>query len=328
MTRHPPQRSIAPIIGKIGRSTNVTRLSWDAGLVSQAIVPVLDASQRTGRVHSVFRRAVNVVFDGDLITVTMPELGAMPNGIVVEGDRDFHSVGIRVGEMVVPGDQLRFSDSRLTIGLRQASAWSPRLPPITAMKPPALLRATLDRAADYAAARAPRRGFGPLLALLSPSGPSTSSTTIPPICEYAHQKIVGVIRAIEQDDFVLATRSAEALIGLGDGLTPSGDDFLVGFGAAIAAVGHPLASPLLESCAGLARARTTFVAAALLAHAARGEYTARLKALLTVLLAGTERDVATQIPIALAWGGTSGADLLLGVLVGLIVGIKRPVGVV
>jgi hypothetical protein len=320
--------------------TKVNQLFWEAGLISQAIVPLFERGQRIGRVHSVFRRAVNIVFDGTLITVTRPELGTMPNGIVVEGDRDFQALGIEVGMKVVlrgasspptpfsptEGEGgLVFPDALLTIGLRHATRWSPRLSQIGPGKPSIKRRVNLDRAMALAAAHAPHRGFGPLLALLAPSGLSAASATIPPMCEYAYQKIVGVIRAIEQEDLAMAIEAAEMLIGLGDGLTPSGDDFLVGFGAAIAAVGQPLAARFLECCAELARVRTTFVGAALLAHAARGEYTARLKALLTTLLTGTERDVAEQIPIVLAWGSTSGADLLLGVLVGLVVGIRRPV---
>lgn len=282
----------------------------------------------TGQVHSVFRRAVNVQFDRQLVSVTLPELGAMPNGIVVEGDCDFRALGIVANTPAsVANYHLVFPEVQLTIGLSQASPWSPRLELAPPVGPSNRWRLNLDRATSLAAARATRRGFGPLLSLLAPSGLSTTPDTMPPACEYAHARIVEVIRGIEQEDLSRAMLAAAGLLGLGDGLTPSGDDFLVGFGAALATAGHPLAIPFLESCATLAEGRTTYLARVLLGYAARGEYTARLKSLLTTLLTGTEREVDDQIPIALAWGSTSGADLLLGVLVGLAVRIRQPVGI-
>jgi len=301
---------------------------WEAELVSRSLLPLLTGDRLTGYVHSVFRRAVNVQFDRQLISVTLPELGAMPNGIVVEGDCDFRTVGFVANTPAIILDfTLMFPKVHVTIGLSQASQWSPCLQLVQPVGPSDRSRANLARATSIAAARAPRRGFGPLLSLLAPAGHSVRTDTMAPTCAYAHARIVEVIRGIEQEDLAMAMLAAEGIVGLGDGLTPSGDDFLVGFGAALAIAGYPLATPFLESCANLASERTTYLARALLSHAAKGEYTSRLKSLLTTLLTGTERDVDRQIPIALAWGSTSGADLLLGVLVGLAVKIRQPVEV-
>ena len=64
---------------------------YRAGLVSTAIVARL---RGRGLVHSVFRAAVNVEFQGDLVTVATPHMGALPNGVLLEGDTDLRTLGL------------------------------------------------------------------------------------------------------------------------------------------------------------------------------------------------------------------------------------------
>jgi hypothetical protein len=99
----------------------------------------------------------------------------------------------------------------------------------------------------------------------------------------------------------------DALLGAGPGLTPYGDDVLAGALVTLAALGAPV-----TGFAARARVfeRTTFVSAALLVHAARGECVPQLAALVTALRTGS---VATEVAALLAVGHTSGAGLLEGV---------------
>src|SRR2546423_9718620 len=97
-----------------------------------------------------------------------------------------------------------------------------------------------------------------------------------PLTKRARPAIDEVIRAIAAQSLPDATRAARNLIGLGDGLTPSGDDFLIGVGAALRAAGHPMHDRFMETCRDLARGRTTTVAEAFYRHAPVGAYTARV----------------------------------------------------
>jgi Protein of unknown function (DUF2877) len=103
-----------------------------------------------------------------------------------------------------------------------------------------------------------------------------------------------------------------ALLGRGAGLTPYGDDVLAGALVALAAVGAPAAGALAREVLAGAFARTTFVSAALLWHAARGECLPELAAFL-VALAGGDRAAVTGASGALrAVGHSSGAGMLAG----------------
>ena len=106
---------------------------------------------------------------------------------------------------------------------------------------------------------------------------------------------------------------AERLLGRGPGLTPSGDDVLIGFIAMCAHAhrewGLPDPAPLAAALAAIAPARTTAVSAALLSEAAHGRFAPVVGA---VCRAGP-----ADLPAALARlavvGATSGLDTLVGV---------------
>jgi hypothetical protein len=95
----------------------------------------------------------------------------------------------------------------------------------------------------------------------------------------------------------------ERLAGRGSGLTPSGDDILIGYVAGLALFHGDRATA--RAIAAVARRRTTALSATLLRHAAEGELPEPAHAAL-------ERgDVA---PL-LSWGHSSGRSLLVGLAV-------------
>ena len=102
--------------------------------------------------------------------------------------------------------------------------------------------------------------------------------------------------------------AATSLIGLGEGLTPAGDDCVVGALAAI----HRLAPGWLDSravpaIAEAARCRTTDVARDFLLEALAGRFAEPVLAVLTAPSAAHATDAARRL---LAMGATSGADTL------------------
>jgi hypothetical protein len=98
------------------------------------------------------------------------------------------------------------------------------------------------------------------------------------------------------------------LLGAGPGLTPLGDDVLAGALVTLGALGDPGFGRLGAEVDALAPDRTTFVSAALLRHAARGECVPELAAVLNGdALTGGRPDALLRV------GHTSGAGLALGV---------------
>jgi hypothetical protein len=130
-----------------------------------------------------------------------------------------------------------------------------------------------------------------------------------------------VLQAIRDGDGEQAIGSAKTLRGLGPGLTPSGDDLLVGLSAALWKMTHPLAEFFACGCAAGARLATTHVAASYLSYAARGEFAESLHAVLDAIVGGDDRGVDDCVTQLTSWGATSGVDCLVGILFGLRAGL-------
>ncbi|GGI04242.1 DUF2877 domain-containing protein [Egicoccus halophilus] len=124
-----------------------------------------------------------------------------------------------------------------------------------------------------------------------------------------------------------AAADAVALLGLGPGLTPTGDDLLCGLFAAVDRLAPALTASGADTAALVARVRraadtvvgrapsaTTAISAGLLHHARRGEVCAPAAAVLHGLT-GTG-PLPEAVGALLAVGATSGRDLGVGLLAG------------
>jgi hypothetical protein len=128
-------------------------------------------------------------------------------------------------------------------------------------------------------------------------------------------------------EHALARRDAEcvascvaSLVGLGPGLTPSGDDALVGLLAVLqrlAPAGAPWLAQLLGPVVACQLDRTADISAHYLRLAVAGHVGERLIALCDALAAGTDDEAQAAAADVVASGATSGADALLGVLSGV-----------
>lgn len=128
--------------------------------------------------------------------------------------------------------------------------------------------------------------------------------------------------ALCSGDADLVVDSAVAMLGAGAGLTPEGDDRLVGAIAAFrhvsASLGAPERNRVLDEVAGrlehAARLRTTSLSAALLRHALVGDVATPVARLLRAVTGCGDLDAA--LVECLAVGSSSGPALVDGVLCG------------
>ncbi|MGH2537649.1 MAG: DUF2877 domain-containing protein [Candidatus Promineifilaceae bacterium] len=123
------------------------------------------------------------------------------------------------------------------------------------------------------------------------------------------------------------SKGASRLAGLGPGLTPAGDDFLMGCLLASAALGtgRPEAG-LAEAVVEAGRGRTNRLALAHLQAAAGGEASWDWHELIGGMAAGDWEDVAKTGRRIAALGHTSGADALTGFVLGLELFARAPDG--
>jgi len=230
-------------------------------------------SEKTGRVHSVFERAVNVLWrDGRLLTLHGPGPLAAPFAVAL--DR------LPPRGTVAPGMPI----GRRHFDWRDAERVALEMP-----------EGPLNFAADVLPERAGAQ------ALRAPAGARARRA---------------LSRGIAAGNARAFADAACALIGFGEGLTPAGDDCVLGALASL----HRLVPGWLpahpdqrDRLAEAARTRTTDLARDFLLEALDGRFAEPVLALLTALSDGLAGDAAVRL---LAMGATSGADTLCGVRLG------------
>jgi hypothetical protein len=288
-------------------------------------ISVGDAVPRTNfdaAVHSVFRSAMNLRLDRGhrLLTLVASNEADLPQGIRVDTPADFSFEICRAGELVTCRDNILRLDS-LTIELRGAGRWKCDLPSLHAdMTNPSV--ATAWRCAwDVLNKRQIQLDAEIIVENLFRSD-ATIRAGVP---RTAGESMRGLLDATQRYDFLAAASSVRPLIGLGAGLTPSGDDLLVGYLAGLwcAVLDN---SERAQFVANLGKAvvrlsrQTTDISRTYLYRAARGQVSSRLADLAEAICRGENLErVSMTVESAMQVGHTSGMDAITGLLVGLAV---------
>jgi len=111
---------------------------------------------------------------------------------------------------------------------------------------------------------------------------------------------------------------ALAILGLGPGLTPAGDDVVVGVLVTLGCFGpRAAAEALARSVDAAASQRTSRFSAALLRWAGCGLAGEPLMQLMDAIAGGSDNELAAAVRAASAVGHSSGADAVAGVLIAL-----------
>lgn len=287
-------------------------------------------ARASGRVHSVFARACNVELQsGELVTLLKRERDAAPHGICLASQVADFPEWLGVGQHAHIDDAaLCLPAAGRRIDFSEAPIWRGAVAPVATPYNAALARALhlLRRTLD---ASAPEQGIAPALASSTVAGASALDRAF----AMRLRNVLPLLdRATERGDATAASDSIAHLIGLGPGLTPSGDDFLCGYLAALWSRASfdeavrglltalaPSLSPLL--------ARTHVISRQMLRDAMQGRF-ARSLCEVTEAIAGKGDLLATARHL-LSSGHSSGADALCGLLFGydpaLLLRSERPV---
>jgi hypothetical protein len=248
----------------------------------------------SGRVHSAFARTINVTLDGlgDAGWLSLHGPGPLPApfGVACAGGPvpaapPGAPVRVEPGELVLDG-VLRF---RLD-GARVRETGLP----VTAPPP----------AASVGPGAAGDRGLAPVATAILAGTPPPAD----PLGRLAAPALAALRAGTASGDAAGALAAATALLGLGPGLTPSGDDCLVGWLAGLwvgGAPGQALLAATAPALLAAAHERTGALSRAFLAAAATGQ------------VAEPVRDFVmtpsrSRLAGLLALGATSGGDLLAG----------------
>ena len=221
--------------------------------------------------------------------------------------------------------QLEF-DPSIVLDMQNASVWStPRMQPGQLLDFTQLFShiQSLFSLLDHSQTR----GFGSFLPHILLLSRDTTTQPLPetadPVLSFAGPLVLEMARACLEGRSTLISRSACALIGLGAGLTPSGDDFLGGafFALVILRAAYPgLFHTDIIAPIDMVRSRTHLISYTLLSDLANGYAVAPLHSVINGILRGEPlEDIVPFIDQLTRLGHSTGWDLLAGMLTGLLI---------
>ena len=146
--------------------------------------------------------------------------------------------------------------------------------------------------------------------------------------DHARTRFDAIRGALERNDLPAFAAATLRVLGLGHGLTPSGDDFVGGIFFALAHAPRDAWAADLPAVRArvreAARTSTNVISAALLDDLIDGASYACLHDLLAALHDNDRPAMARATDALLRVGATSGADMLAGLLLALITAPQRP----
>lgn len=264
---------------------------------------------RHGRIAAVFERSLYAVFGDEWICIGQNAIDSGPLHVLCKGlDPHRFSRGQRIS---VLDTTMAAGDVTIT-GLDAAPVWTPAPPPSWTQ---ASLRAGLA-AADAAWSVAPaEEGLAAAGCQRMPAPPSRVLAAAAPGLAALQRLIeagLGGNSCGQRNDLEIA-----GLIGLGPGLTPSGDDLLGGALVALASLGCDRARDVLWNACRAHLDRTGEISAAHLRSAARGYAASALHVAIHATISGRTDLVAPAVAALSLIGHSSGRDAFAGALIAL-----------
>lgn len=253
-------------------------------------------------VHSVFHRVVNLNKNGNLFSIVLPDIGRASTYIVANQDNiDFISYGIKQGINCTFCDGEVLFGNGVTVNLKKVKLWDEviddkftwGLTDITKDKLSAF-KSALDRYAAHGSAW--RR-----------------------IYDYKETKFINTVKKLSNKNSPEAIlECVDKLLGFGPGLTPTGDDILLGFLSIINTCNdYGFIREDLKNKISMKLNGTTDISRSILQQAVNNRYHEYIQEVLYSLIKECPESLLIAVKRLLKIGATSGTDIATGMYLGI-----------
>ncbi|WP_101876511.1 DUF2877 domain-containing protein [Lachnoclostridium edouardi] len=270
---------------------------WRGISLHNQIGEMLSQGPKYGKVHSVFRRTVNLTDeDENMISLVTRKMDYAPISILVDID-EFQDCKICAGEAVY------FHEKRIIIG--------PRILDISHAEHYVLKRGVYKSSGDLL-----EKNLKYLESFIYANGPEAIYSFETAAFQMVVQRTRLVQKAFLEDDREQIIQAGKGLLGLGQGLTPSGDDVLMGIFLVLGLDNSPAKHlhSILEEIIKDSREETTDISYEGLYRASKGFYRSILSEAAEAL--ARSKNIGEILRKVMAIGHSSGRDLLYGILTG------------
>ncbi|CEG25823.1 DUF2877 domain-containing protein [Bacillus sp. B-jedd] len=263
-----------------------------------------------GKVHSTFERTINITDSetDEMYTLATREVDNAPNTIITDIP-GFSRFGLKPGDEVITEGSIMTVAQRLSVDIENVEKWSCILPEFPndfnhVSKNLSVLR-------EHLRILGKTGGM-----LIDPDEGGFFEKELSRLLETRSETLV---KNLLDGKIEEAFESAEGLIGLGRGLTPSGDDFLSGVIATFNIPGCP-AGDFYEFGRRVVHSaldKTNPISWWALEKSSYGQVRESIAFLIQAILYGDEETLPRYLEKVLSIGSTSGTDIGFGLLAGI-----------
>lgn len=288
------------------------------------VLTKISQSKTLGKIIGVYDRALNFrLIDGSIIGVIEMTAGNCPGNIVISS---FSSINLEIdaGTNVYVYPSFLRIGGVLIISLENIKLWNPKVRLQSNLSHPSIIENKVIKIIEKTMKES-EVGLGnliPYVFQISRGFYFSSPNSVWARIFAPH--LVGICQGLIEGDRKKIKEKFSQIIGMGPGLTPSGDDILVGlFGSLypiLCSFGQdPPSLPIWPSLDWIRG--TTWLGDSLVYHSLRGELAQLVQRVILGIL--TEKvDFEISLLKLLGMGASSGHDTLLGILLGILVGLE------
>jgi hypothetical protein len=283
----------------------INSISGDTDFIKE-----INNSTFTGFVHSTFSRTFNIKCfeNGDLYTIACNRLDNGPNTLIVDID-NMKPMKIETNDRVFVEENLLYIGDQLTISIDRAGKWESVLSTYPCNVD--ILKRNLMKMKDFINIHGVGGGMKKNIITLNPFEAEVSNML--------ENRTLLLLNELLNGRISSALPHAVSLIGLGPGLTPSGDDFLTGLFTIFNMKNSPFYPYRLfcEDVLKKAKTLTNDISYMTLKKAAFGKVRESIISLLNSLLVEDDEDLILSLNKLLNIGSSSGTDIAFGIVFGM-----------
>lgn len=264
-------------------------------------------------IHSVFARTINIVVGNQLYTIAINELDNAPATLVVDLV-GFEKFNFTVDDTVILVNSKIKISNIMSIDLNSASIWKSSLPhyPINDEQ----LKSNLQFSKKFII----KKGKADWLRGINPN----QTLFYNEMGRMLRERTSNLMFSFLYEDLTVNIENAMKLVGLGQGLTPSGDDFLVGIMLAFSTIENEMlhkekwASQVVKE----SEKKTNVISYSALKYAEIGETRESIALLIQALFTQKTEVVEQELLNVMTIGSSSGTEITWGIISGLLLTLK------
>ena len=283
--------------------------------VASDLIDTLTSKTVDGIVHSVFDHACNIqLAKNRLVALISPKLPNYPSAIKLDiaENRMIRSIGFKTGmKAAVNKDEIKIPDINITILLTDVKVWDSSPLFLRSNISEEKLNENIEKIRDLILKYGKIEGVASILDVNAVDNNYKN---------FIINSVKRLAKGISDFDYKEISEASKRLIGLGPGLTPAADDFLLGILASLYYIGYYFGNHLenLKKIAGFIiydlPGRTTFISEIMLRNGMKARFSEPIRDLMLAVIHTTSaQDKCINL---LNIGGTSGSDCAAGIVWG------------